>query len=94
MDMLLRYDWPGNVRELQNAVERAVALARTQVLHPEDFHLDQMPTAQKQTLESMEREHICKALESTGFNKSRAATILGIDRATLYRKAQKFGITL
>ncbi len=46
------------------------------------------------SLEEMERVHIVKVLQETGFNKSRASEILGIDRATLYRKAQRYGIDL
>ena len=46
------------------------------------------------SLEEMERTHIVKVLQEVGFNKSRASEVLGIDRATLYRKAQRYGIDL
>ena len=93
-------DWPGNVRELENAVARAVTLASTEVLYLEDFP---EPTAVASggtltgpvgSLEDLERAHIIRVLQEVGFNKSRASEILGIDRATLYRKAQRYGIEL
>lgn len=112
MALLKSYPWPGNVRELEHAIERAVALTNTAVLHPEDFPEIvsdlregtanaagassggvQMPY-QANSLEEMERAHILKVLEEVSYNKSRASEILGIDRATLYRKAQRYGIDL
>ena len=51
-------------------------------------------TGDQKSLEDMERIHILKVLREVDFNKSRASEVLGIDRATLYRKAQKYGITL
>jgi len=51
-------------------------------------------TAEPQSLEEMEKSHIIRILERVKFNKSRAATILGIDRVTLYRKASRYGIPM
>ena len=107
--MLLRsYDWPGNIRELEHEIERAVAMTNMAVLYPEDFPevLESTknspvaaPHAQGTTggvssLEEMERIHIVKVLEEVSYNKSKASEVLGIDRATLYRKAQRYGIDL
>ncbi|MFZ9596556.1 MAG: sigma-54-dependent transcriptional regulator [Bdellovibrionia bacterium] len=109
MRLLERYAWPGNVRELEHALERAVALSNTSILFPEDFSLDGLMTSSsapsssssrfssapsRTSLEDMEKEHISKVLETVQYNKSKASEILGIDRATLYRKAQRLGIQL
>jgi DNA-binding NtrC family response regulator len=105
MTALRGYPWPGNVRELERMIEKAVALSAGNVLEPEDFpeilaHAEKAvaPSAgiegSQASLESMERVHIAKVLEETGYNKSKASEILGIDRATLYRKAKNYGIDL
>jgi len=101
MNLLRSYLWPGNIRELEHAIERAVAMSSTSVLFPEDFpaelHRGQLGVGMSfpvTSLEEMERVHIVKVLGEAGFNKSKASEILGIDRATLYRKAQKYGIDL
>jgi DNA-binding NtrC family response regulator len=105
MSLLRGYAWPGNVRELERIVEKAVALSAGNVLEPEDFPEISGITAKappsgasadtaQASLESMERHHIARVLEETGYNKSRASEILGIDRATLYRKAKNYGIDL
>ncbi len=104
---LENYSWPGNVRELEHAIEHAIAMSRTHVLFPEDFSTEiqlsqnsQAEPAQEigrpsvASLEDIERGHILKILQQTGFNKSKTAEILGIDRATLYRKAQRYQIQL
>jgi DNA-binding NtrC family response regulator len=100
MARLRAYSWPGNIRELEHSIERAVAMANTEVLFPEDFPLGAPDSegaegaASASSLEEMERAHIVKVLNDVGFNKSRASEVLGIDRATLYRKAQRYGIDL
>lgn len=98
---LKNYHWPGNIRELEHTIERAVAVANSGMLHPEDFVLTQSGTGSEnnaltasKSLDDIEKEHILSTLTMVGFNKSRAALSLGIDRATLYRKAQKYGIEL
>lgn len=107
MKLLKGYAWPGNIRELEHAIERAVALTNTNILFPEDFppeilrglqqpveeNLAEVP-ASWTSLEEMEKAHISKVLQETNYNKSKASEILGIDRATLYRKALKYGIDL
>ena len=85
--------WPGNVRELEHAVERAVALARSAVILPEDLPPEiraetlrppELP-ARRMTLDEVRRWYVATVLEETGGNKVRAAELLGIDRRTLYR---------
>jgi len=96
-ELLLHYDWPGNVTELGHVIERAVAMARTSVLYPEDLQLRDSFIAEEgvlRSLEEVEKSHILHVLQETGFNKTKAAEVLGIDRATLYRKTLKYGINL
>jgi transcriptional regulator of acetoin/glycerol metabolism len=92
------YAWPGNVRELEHAIERAVAMTNTSILFSEDFPSEigspswaEIPPS---SLENMEKIHILKVLQDVNYNKSKASEVLGIDRATLYRKAQRYGIDL
>ncbi len=100
MELLKNYSWPGNIRELEHAIERSVAMTNTSVLFPEDFpteiaRKEIVPTGgDPHSLEEIERAHILRVLQEAGFNKSKASEILGIDRATLYRKAQRYGIDL
>jgi DNA-binding NtrC family response regulator len=87
------YHWPGNVRELEHAIERAVALASSAVLLPEDLPPELSRTGppapprppRRMTLEELKQWYVGEVLEETGGNKARAADILGIDRKTLYR---------
>ncbi len=107
MAELKRYSWPGNIRELEHAIERAVAMSGGNVLFPEDFPeeirkagsanpamLGAMESDPNRSLEDVEKEHILRVLKEVNYNKSKASEVLGIDRATLYRKAQKLGIDL
>lgn len=101
MTKLCRHSWPGNVRELERTLERAVALSAGMVLEIEDFpNFDtnlgsgDQDQQSKASLEVMERAHIIRVLDEAGYNKSKASEILGIDRATLYRKAKVYGIEL
>jgi Nif-specific regulatory protein len=106
MEQLLRYRWPGNVRELKNVIERAVVLATGEFVDHHDLVLSTLKTAgdtetgatpaalagayEPQSLADIEREHIRRTLHSTGWNKSRAAGILGIERSTLDRKIRRY----
>ncbi len=104
MDRLLKYNWPGNVRELMNAVERGVVLSRSEYLGEAEFDLifRQQPQEEEITvqqmgiaepsLQSVEKETILKALETTSGNKSEAARRLGITRRTLHLKLKKYGM--
>jgi len=100
-DQLLRYDWPGNVRELENAMERAVALARNSRVELEDLPEEvrqalPRPVATRDTLrplEEIEKEYILAALELNGGNQTRTAAQLQIGSATLYRKLKAYGFS-
>src|SRR5690349_11433906 len=99
-DQLLRYDWPGNVRELENAMERAVALARGSRVDLDDLPEEirdalPKPIATQGTvrsLEEVEKEYILGALEANDGNQTRTAAALKIGSATLYRKLKAYGV--
>lgn len=97
-DLLLRYQWPGNVRELENAMERAVALARSSRVDVEDLPEAirvpalETPYAGVRTLEAVEREHIVASLARNGGNQTITARQLEIGTATLYRKLKRYGM--
>jgi two-component system response regulator HydG len=99
VDQLLRYEWPGNVRELENAMERAVALARGSRVELEDLPEEirqafPLPVAARGTvrpLDHVEKEYILAALELNGGNQTRTASQLRIGSATLYRKLKSYG---
>ena len=96
MDELMLYDWPGNVRELSNAVERAVVVCKTHTIVPEDLPISgpvrERITTGPSTLQAVEQAHIRQVLEDNAWNISRSATVLGIDRSTLYSKIKKYGL--
>ena len=99
-DQLLRYEWPGNVRELENAMERAVALARGSRVDLRDLPEEireafPIPVVNGETvkrLDEVERDYILAVLELSGGNQRRTAKQLGIGPATLYRKLKKWGM--
>jgi DNA-binding NtrC family response regulator len=101
--LLLAHHWPGNVRELENVVERAVALAESEFIGPDDLpralqerkspDLLSSAVAQGFTLDQLEREYIERVLDVEGGNKTRAAQRLGLDRKTLYRKLEEYAAT-
>jgi DNA-binding NtrC family response regulator len=99
-EQLLRYEWPGNVRELQNAMERAVALARGNRVELEDLSAEirqafPRPVAAAgdiRTLEEVEKAYIIAALELNGGNQTHTAQQLGIGAATLYRRLKSYGM--
>jgi len=96
--ILERYTWPGNVRELQHALERAVIMSEASVLQPQDFYLPSRDengddlTIQDYNLEQVEKLVVLKALKKHQGNVSRAAVELGLTRASLYRRMQKYGL--
>jgi two-component system, NtrC family, response regulator AtoC len=110
MALLRQYRWPGNVRELENVIERAVSLSHGPLVTPEDLpeavrqgsidegdgKLSQEdPTHEAHlTLEEVEKRHLIRVLKETKGNKVKAAKILGIDRRTLYRMAERFGLDI
>ena len=88
------YDWPGNVRELENAIERAMVVAPGGLIEKEHLPLQTpAPTAREgKRLEDIEHRHIEAVLRKTGWNVSRSAAVLDIDRVTLYHKIEKYGL--
>jgi len=95
-EFLLSYDWPGNVRELENAIERAVILAKDSLITvadlPQENTLLARSASMGKNLKEMEKNHISNILCETGGNYSEAAKILGISRMTLYNKAKQYGL--
>ena len=92
---LQEYQWPGNVRELSHAIERALILGDGDELQVEDFSLKRAaaePQSESLNLENSERQMIALALDKNGGNISHAAAALGITRAALYRRIEKFGL--
>jgi len=94
---LVRYDWPGNVRELENAVERAVVLAKGSRVDVGDLP-DEVGSAlpgahvagETRPLAEVERDYILAVVNASGGNRARAAARLGIGAATLYRKLKEY----
>ena len=100
LSALVNYDWPGNVRELENAIERAF------ILSGDEIDLESMPAKVREnggrsfashdnesfrpTLDEMERRYVLEILHGVGDDKAKAATILGIDLSTLYRKLKRY----
>lgn len=100
LKVLQAYDWPGNVRELENVIERCVVLARDKALTldllPAKLR-DSEPRSQPGILPSFslreaEKLQVGRALEETGWNKSRAAQLLGVTRKTLDKKIRDFDL--
>ena len=105
---LVAYDWPGNVRELESAVEHAALRARGNEVTPDDLPAKLQSPEMKAAAQSpltalygdlpslaeLERRYLIYVLDSLGGNRSRAAEIMGIDRRTLYRMAERYGIKL
>ncbi len=97
---LQKYHWPGNIRELRHAVERAVILSEERILQPSDFtfHIEDREIGQGElpidgfNLEEMEKLMIRKAITHHRGNISQAARDLGITRAALYRRMEKYGL--
>jgi two-component system, NtrC family, response regulator AtoC len=106
MKCLLQYDWPGNVRELENCVERAIALGESKIidvgdLPPSIISGGARESAQAQSgpasttdLEDIERATIQRVFEQVNGDKVMAGKMLGISRATLYRKLKRYNIGL
>ncbi|MDQ7782236.1 MAG: sigma-54 dependent transcriptional regulator [Desulfomonilaceae bacterium] len=99
MDIIFGHHWPGNVRELENVVERAMVLAKDEVIRVEDLSPDLKCQAEgdgaergKGNLDMVERDHVKSVLERCGWNKYKAAKMMGISRSTLYSKIRKHGL--
>jgi DNA-binding NtrC family response regulator len=106
-EALQRYDWPGNIRELRAAIEHAAALCRGERLGVRDLPARilgspgsapglapaaGLPSPTGLNLEAMEKNFIRRALQSTGWNVTEAAKLLGISRRTLHRKIRTYSI--
>jgi DNA-binding NtrC family response regulator len=101
MERLVHYPWPGNIRELRNLVERMQILHGSEEVgvgdlpvefgRPHQFADPTDPTTLP--LHEVERQHVERVLEATGWNKARAARVLEVDVKTLNKKIRDFGIT-
>jgi len=99
--LLCAYQWPGNVRELAHVLERGVALAQHEILTAEDLpgEVRQTPASvappesDRPTLAELKRRYVQRIYEENGGNVSRAAAVLGVDRRSLYRMLQRYGVT-
>ncbi|HZR80844.1 MAG TPA: sigma-54 dependent transcriptional regulator [Candidatus Binatia bacterium] len=98
---LRTYDWPGNVRELAHVLERAVALAHQDVLTVDDLPTELRESSaapasaapvDRPTLAELKRRYVERVLQENGGNVSRAAQVLGVDRRSLYRMLQRYGL--
>ena len=103
MDLLMRYVYPGNVRELQNIIERAVVMARGDVVTKNDLSLEgqEMQSAAEslpsgatlsEQVEDLEKKAIAEALQQANGIQSRAAEILGLTERNLRYKLKKYGL--
>ena len=101
IELLTRYPWPGNIRELENAIERALILTDDGIILPRNlpWYIREQEEGKGglvskvlTTLQEVETKHIEYVLNKTGWNKSKTAQILGIDRKTLYQKVKKYSL--
>jgi len=102
LELLTSYSWPGNVRELENTIERAVILSSGKtidlnslpqnVVENKPLGLVQSSQPELPTLESIEKAYIFWILNQTGWQKTKASQILGIDASTLYRKIERYNL--
>lgn len=95
IERLMAHDWPGNVRELANAVERAMVVGRPPSIRADDLPFVGAVSALRpagDSLAAMEQVHIQAVLDRAGWNISRAAELLEIDRTTLYNKIKRYDL--
>jgi two-component system response regulator HydG len=99
--VLMQYDWPGNVRELQSVIQRAIAYTNKDTILPESLPSQILSVSTKKrfdekkqmSLPDLEKTYILQMLESSSWNLSQASKIMGISRATIYRKVKEFGLS-
>jgi Nif-specific regulatory protein len=101
--LLLRYHWPGNVRELENEIKKLTVFSAGEVISLEDINehqelfqklTDLSVDSPLESIEEVERKQIVRALLETGGHRGKAAHLLGISRATIFRKIKAFGISV
>jgi DNA-binding NtrC family response regulator len=97
MELMLQYGWPGNVRELEHTVERALLLCRGELIEPANLSVGQSTRSNATSLDSlsideMQSQLIRKVLRRFDGNISQAASVLGLSRAALYRRIEKYGL--
>lgn len=96
MAKLKKYPWPGNVRELQHAIERALIMADSNTLHESDFLFSRKGSESVNSdtlnLDEVEKAAVVKAIQLHNGNISKAAEELGLTRASLYRRMEKYGL--
>ena len=101
--LLQQYGWPGNVRELRNVIERAMLLSERQQLEASDFAALTTPgrsgddfdlPAKGVDLEHLEQSFVLQALERTGWNQTRAAALLGLNRDQIRYRIEKFSLAV
>jgi len=96
---LQKYSWPGNIRELQHAIERAIIMSDSDTLNPEDFFFlsqksesTNIPEPETYNLDDVEKGVIERVVNKHNGNISKAAKELGLTRASLYRRLEKYGL--
>jgi DNA-binding NtrC family response regulator len=96
MAKLKKYPWPGNVRELQHAIERALIMADSNTLQESDFLFSRKGSdainSDTLNLDEVEKAAVVKAIQLHNGNISKAAEELGLTRASLYRRMEKYGL--
>jgi two-component system response regulator AtoC len=104
LKMFKEYHWPGNVRELENAIAGATIMAKTEIVQKWDIpNLNKFKDAPsksasdeyslKKIIEMPEKEHIISVLKECNWNRNKAASVLGVNRTTLYNKMKKYRIS-
>jgi DNA-binding NtrC family response regulator len=93
MKHLMEFEFPGNVRELENMIERAIVVGNGKEIKLKDLPLGkEMMSSAIESLDELEKKHISKILSRYGWNVSRSAQALNIDRVTLYNKIRKYDL--
>ncbi len=99
MDILMENDWKGNIRELENAIEHAFVRCHSSIITPEEIPHEvriakctHLPSSVKK--ESLDYQKLINALKESGWNQSRAARKLGVNRITIWRNIKKYHITI
>ncbi|RPJ22336.1 MAG: Fis family transcriptional regulator, partial [Desulfobacteraceae bacterium] len=97
LEAFFNHTWPGNIRELQNVIHRYLTVDRLDFMSVGDLGnpAEKRPSEGKrlqETVQDLEKGAIVRALEQTRWNKSKAASLLGVSRRSLFRRMQKFGL--